>query len=256
MPRKIGTLWIGSHLPDFDRLCIASWRALGHEALVYAYDEVANLPPGAKLCDAEAILPRRVLFDDAPGLSSALRADVFRMAMVAVGAGVWMDSDVLLLRPAPEPEDVLIARERGGRLSNAVFWARRDFGIMDDVVEAFRARSTPPWSRTKLRWRRLRNRLSGRCDSLDDYPMHQWGRHALEHFARKHGFSARALPAEAFHHPLVYTDFPFESPDHAALRADPSVIGLHCFSRGRRRFPDRAPDSVASWALARYAEHM
>ncbi|MGF1659667.1 MAG: hypothetical protein ACFCUS_09560 [Rubrimonas sp.] len=253
MFQPIVTFWTGPRVSDLDRLCIASWRALGYEAVVYAYEEVSNLPSGVALRDAETILPRRFLFDDAPTLGPPTRANLFRLALLRAGAGIWLDTDVLLLRPLPQPPDILVSLERGGWLCNGILWARRDFPMMEAVLEAFASRSTPPWSITKVRWRRLRCRLLGTEFTLKDYPKHQWGRHALEYFVRKENVRDQVLSQAAFHHPLVYTDHPFKSPERELLLDNPDVLGVHTFAKGRKLFEQRTADSLVSWAMARYS---
>lgn len=225
--------------------------SLGHPVDLYAYAEIAGLPDGVRRCDAETILPRQLLFELAPEISHAMRADVFRMALLAAGAGVWLDTDMLLLRPIPPFRDVMVGRERGGHLCNAALGARPDLPMMQAVVDAFTRCATPRWGHPKLRWRRLLRALTGRPNSYADHPMHGWGRHALAHFVISGGLGSQVLEQNAFYHPLAYGDAAFRDQASASLEDDASVIGLHCFSRSRAMYADAAPDTLVDRARRR-----
>jgi hypothetical protein len=248
---RIFSFWIGDALGDYDRLCLASWRALGHPVTIYAYAALAGVPPGVDVADAAAIVPKETLFDRAPGISHAMRADVFRMAGIAAGCGVWCDTDVLLLRPLPQFRDVLVGRERGGHLCNAVLGARTDLPMMRAVVDAFVALRAPSWGRPKLLVRRALRRFRGAAADASDYPMHTWGRHALAHFVDGAALRDQALPQTAFYHPIAYGDAAFADPASAALEDDPAVIGLHCFSRARSLYARVEPASLVGRARTR-----
>ena len=62
MSEPIQSLWIGGGLSPMEQLSAASFLAQGHEYHLYSYGVVGNLPEGAILKSAEAILPRAAVF--------------------------------------------------------------------------------------------------------------------------------------------------------------------------------------------------
>ena len=46
------SLWIGDALSPYERLCIQSFLAQGHEFELLVYHPVTNVPPGCRLTDA------------------------------------------------------------------------------------------------------------------------------------------------------------------------------------------------------------
>src|ERR1700738_3319876 len=121
MRPDIVTFWHG----PLDRLrltCLRSQVAAGHKVTVYSFEPLGPLPDGVDNADAEAVLPH--------GFSEKLRppqpdgtwrdwtilqfSDFFRMRLMARHAGLWLDADVLLLKPVEIDETKpFFAWERG-----------------------------------------------------------------------------------------------------------------------------------------------
>ncbi|TDM89772.1 hypothetical protein CEE89_14685, partial [Lactobacillus crispatus] len=102
----IVTFWHGS-MDALRRTCLRSQLAAGHKVTVYSFDPVPGLPDGVGNAAAEAVLPY--------AFSERLRpaepdgswrdwtilqfSDFFRMRLMKQRAGLWLDADVLLLKP-------------------------------------------------------------------------------------------------------------------------------------------------------------
>lgn len=253
--RPIGTFWIGPRLPDFQRLCVASWVAQGHEVRFFSYEPVANLPPGIIERDAADVMDRALIVDDAPELRACTRANLFRLAMLQKGEGVWCDSDLLLLRPLPAFEDILIGEEKNGKLCNAVLWLPPDAPLLSEIITAFLARGMPPWTYGKPRWKRFWKTLLGQEFKMSDYPKHQWGRHPLEYYVKHAGVAAKVQPWARFYYPVIYDDYLYKANPFQHIVDDPAVAGLHVFHKPEALFRDADPESFMAWAKARYAAH-
>lgn len=94
-----------------ERLSVASFVANGHDVHVYAYDDLAELLPGAVVKDARAIIPRkRAVFRDSHGLFSGF-ADMFSYKLLLERGGWWVDLDTVCLRPFDLSEDFVFATE-------------------------------------------------------------------------------------------------------------------------------------------------
>jgi len=108
----IQSLWIGSALSPVERLSIASFLAHGHEYHLYAYGHVADLPPGAVLEDAAAILPEKAIFQYRKHPSYSAFSNFFRYKLLLEKGGWWVDTDVVCLKPFAFPEPYIFASER------------------------------------------------------------------------------------------------------------------------------------------------
>src|SRR5262252_4015889 len=135
------TFWHG----PLDRLrhtCLRSQVAAGHKVTVYSFGTVAGLPEGVARADAEAILPyafsERLRPPQPDGSwrdwTTLQFSDFFRMRLMAERAGLWLDADVLLLRPVEiDPAKPYFAWERRRQLGNSVLYLPPD----DPIVTAF-----------------------------------------------------------------------------------------------------------------------
>ena len=134
MQPEVVTFWHGR----LDRLrltCLRSQLAAGHKVTVYSFDPIAGLPEGVVNAEAEAILPHAFserLRPPQPDGSwrdwTTLQfSDFFRMRLMAERAGLWLDADVLLLKPVEiDPAKPLFAWERPRQLGNSVLYLPPD----------------------------------------------------------------------------------------------------------------------------------
>jgi hypothetical protein len=99
---KIQSFWMGERLTTMEQLCIQSFLKNGHEFDLYAYHHIANVPRGARLLDARTILPQSVSdrFRYNAHTPVAALADVFRYKLLLEHGGVWVDMDVVCLKPS------------------------------------------------------------------------------------------------------------------------------------------------------------
>lgn len=254
--KTIATFWVGPRLRDFDHLCIRSWLALGHPVKLFSYDPVANVPPGVEACDAARVMDRAILMEDAPELARKpfTQANLFRLAMLMKGEGVWCDSDLALIRPLPDFKDVLVGREQNGKLCNAILWFPPDHEAMPTIISAFMARGMPPWSYAKPRWKRFLRRLTLRAPSLHDYPKHQWGRHALEYYVRRDKLDDQVKGYKTFYYPVIYDDYLFKPNPFDHIVNDPEVCGLHCFWKRNESVRAAGPGSFVGWLKEQYSD--
>ena len=106
MRPDVVTFWHGP-LDRLRRTCLRSQVAAGHKVTVYSFEPLGQLPDGVGNAEAEAILPHAFAERLRPtGHDGAWRdwttlqfSDFFRMRLMAQNAGLWLDADVLLLKP-------------------------------------------------------------------------------------------------------------------------------------------------------------
>jgi hypothetical protein len=260
MRPDVVTFWHGP-LDALRLTCLRSQVAAGHKVTVYSFDPLPGLPDGVGNAEAEAILPH--------AFSERLRppqpdggwrdwtvlqfSDFFRMRLMAEGAGLWLDADVLLLKPV----EIDLARpyfawERPRQLGNSVLYLPSD----DAIVLAFESlreqeQLTPDWLALRHRLIFAIRRLRGGSSRLSDIRVAIYGPAALTALARRTGELHQALPKKSFYAVHAEPRLFFDPSDFSALIGDPGVIGLHVSPKGRGSQPP-IPGSLYAWAAQRF----
>ena len=256
----IVTFWRG----PLDRLrltCLRSQVAAGHKVTVYSFDPIPGLPDGVDHADAEAVLPRSFSEKLRPprpdgswrDWTTLQFSDFFRIRLMARGAGLWLDADVLLLKPIKiDPAKPFFARERGRQLGNSVLYLPTD----DPIVQAFEAlmeqeELTPDWLSLRHRVTFALRRMRGDCNRLSDIRVAIYGPAALTALAQRAGSSRDALPKKSFYAVHSEPKLFFEPADFSKYLSDPGIIGLHISPKGRGNTVP-VPGSLYAWAAERF----
>jgi hypothetical protein len=92
------TFWAAGKLTKIERICLGSLVKNGHNLIVWSYEDLQNLPAGATPGDAREILPESSFFA-LPNGSCAPFSDYFRYTVLNTAGGLWVDTDVIALRP-------------------------------------------------------------------------------------------------------------------------------------------------------------
>ena len=256
----IVTFWHGP-LDRLRQTCLKSQLAAGHKVIVYSFDAIPNLPDGVYHAAAEAILPHAFAAKLRPpqpdgswrDWTTLQFSDFFRMRLMGRGAGLWLDADVLLLKPVElDPAKPYFAWERPRQLGNSVLYLPSG----DPIVAAFEKlmqqdELRPEWLSLKHRLTLLARRLRGGSNRVPDLRVAIYGPAALTALANRTGSSRDALPKRSFY--AVHADAKhfFEPGDFSALIADPGVIGLHVSPKGRGNSVP-VPGSLYAWAVERF----
>jgi hypothetical protein len=260
MRPDVVTFWHGP-LDALRRLCLSSQVAAGHKVTVYSFDPLAGLPDGVGNAEAEAILPHAFserLRPPQPDGSwrdwTTLQfSDFFRIRLMAQRAGLWLDADVLLLKPIEiDPSKPYFAWERPRQLGNSVLYLPPD----DPIVAAFASlmqqdELTPDWLALRHRLTFSLRKLRGGSDRLADIRVAIFGPAALTALARRSGELRCALPKKSFYAVHAEPKLFFERSDFSALIGDPGIIGLHISPKGRGNTQPVA-GSLYAWATKRF----
>ena len=255
----IATFWHGP-LDALRRLCLRSQIAAGHRVTVYSFHAMPDLPAGVGNAEAEAILPHafseRLRPAEADGSWSDWTtlqfSDFFRMRLMREKAGVWLDADVLLLRPIEiDPAKPFFAWERGRRLGNSVLYLPPDHPIVIAFEKLIAQEElTPDWLSLGHRLTFAAHRLRG-SKRASDIRLALFGPAALTALAARSGALGHVLPQKSFYavhsHPKLF----FEPSDFSPLIGDPDITGLHLSPKGRAR-QKPIPGSFHAWAAERF----
>lgn len=254
------TFWHGP-LDRLRRTCLRSQLAAGHKVTVYSFDEVPGLPAGVGHAEAEAVLPRSFAERLRPSQpdgswrdwTTLQFSDFFRMRLMAQGAGLWLDADVLLLKPIEiDPAKPFFAWERPRQIGNSVLYLPPD----DPIVKAFeelmeQEELMPDWLSLRHRLTFALRRLRGGSNRLADIRVAIYGPAALTALASRSGSARQALPKKSFYAVHAEPKRFFEPSDFSALLGDPEILGLHISPKGRGNTLPVA-GSLYAWAADRF----
>jgi hypothetical protein len=257
---EIVTFWHGP-LDALRLTCLRSQVAAGHKVTVYSFEPIAGLPGGVGNAEAEAILPHA--FSEKlrpPQPDGSWRdwtilqfSDFFRMRLMARGTGLWLDADVLLLKPVEiDPAKPFFAWEGPRQLGNSVLYLPAG----DPIVTAFASlmqqdELTPDWLALRHRLTFALRRLRGGSNRLSDIRVAIFGPAALTALARRAGELHYALPRKSFYAVHAEPKRFFEPSDFSELIGDPEIIGFHISPKGRGNQRPLA-GSLYAWATERF----
>ena len=260
MRPDVVTFWHGP-LDALRRLCLRSQVAAGHKVTVYSFDPLAGLPDGVGNAEAEAVLPHAFSEKLRPpqpdgswrDWTTLQFSDFFRMRLMARHAGLWLDADVLLLKPVEiDPAKPFFAWERRRQLGNSVLY----LPPQDPIVAAFedlmeQEELEPDWLALRHRLIFMMRQLRRRSNRLSDIRIALYGPASLTALARRSGEHHHALPRKSFYAVHAQPGLFFEPSDFSALIGDPEVRGFHISPKGRGSQPPLA-GSLHAWATQRF----
>lgn len=255
----IQMFWHGPALSRLERLCMRSFVVHGHRVLLHVYDQPANVPDGVILSDASKILPRERLFKHAESGSFATFADGFRYRLLLEHGGLWVDTDVVCLKPFDFASPEIFGWQDERVINNAVLGLPRGHRLaqwMYDVCE--QPNRALPYDSLKMRRRKLmRQWLPGNSRSKTKWG--ETGPNGLTAAAQHLHCTGVALPFWHFY-PIHYTNW--HTVFDSSLRDNPGLIaashGLHLWNEMARRSPgfDKngrfPPDSLFEQLCERY----
>lgn len=209
--QKIFSYWHGPKLRRTDWVCIESWVRHGFDVTIYSHNPDLALPPGAKLGNADQILGISYLDKLQPLIkvettswqSVVSYADIFRVAGTYQSTGLWLDTDVFVIRPFSYDEtQPVLGWEGFKRIGASVIYlppncpmAKAYLKVLQDVEQV------PDWVEfRKAVWRPLRWRLQGRPYRPNDLGITIFGNYAFTRLGRKYYKSKDILPKHRFYH--------------------------------------------------------
>jgi hypothetical protein len=260
MRPDVVTFWHGP-LDSLRRTCLRSQVAAGHKVTVYSFEPIGQLPDGVGNAEAEAILPHSFSEKLRPAQPDGSWrdwtilqfSDFFRMRLMAHGAGLWLDADVLLVKPVEiDTTKPFFAWERPRQLGNSVLYLPANHPIVVAFEELMEQEElTPDWLALRHRLTFALRQLRGGSNRLSDIRIAIYGPASLTALARRTGELRHALPQKSFY--AVHADPKrfFERSDFSKLISDPDIIGLHVSPKGRGNQPP-VPGSLYAWAAEKF----
>ena len=234
---QVNSFWTGRPLGEIELMCLLSMQKQGHKVRIFSYGPIGQLPDGVELADANEILIKEKFLHHAKTGSPSLGADIFRFRLMLSKAGIWLDSDLLLMRPMPAVETPVFGWQDSAWINNAVLYLPPESAtlakLMDFTAEPY---PVPPFYHpNKQAFLRFRKAVG--------WPRHvttmRWGvfgPRALTWFAKLSGEAEQAAAREVFypvgsrsaHGPLI-------AGWDAEARFTEQTIGLHLWNEALRK---------------------
>ncbi len=208
----------------------------GHGVQLHVYEEPKRLPEGVTLRDAQAILPRQQVFTHAKSGSLAPFSDWFRYRLLHENGGLWVDADMLCLRPFDHENPLIFGWQDGQTINNAVLGLPRGHALAERMIERCESPNSPlpgdSWKTRRRKWRQRVLKLNA--------PAHTtWGDtgpQGLTRAVRELGYTTAATPFWHFY-PIHYTNWHCVFDD--SMQHNPALIegsyGLHLWNEMTRR---------------------
>jgi hypothetical protein len=127
----IQSLWIGDSLSVMEQLSIASFIQNDHPFHLYTYGPIDNVPQGAKIMDANAIIPKEQMEQHQ---SLAGFSDIFRYKLLYEKGNYWCDTDLICLKPFSSVNPYVFATEQHHH-KGLRFWMKKKKYIASCVIK-------------------------------------------------------------------------------------------------------------------------
>lgn len=214
---------------------------------LYAYGAIEGAPEGVEVRDAAEVLPASAIVRYDQG-SPALFSNRFRYELLAMGAGIWIDTDVYCLKPFDFAEPCLFGWQDEKLICTAIMRLPKDGELLGRLRELFEADEAPWWltgadraaaeaqvaETGTVRWQALGWGLTGP--------------HALTNIAREVGAVDAAQPCRVFY-PKRWeeADWVFDPASPLEAVAGPDTYGVHLWNKMIATARTPPPRRGASW---------
>ncbi|WP_048691577.1 glycosyltransferase [Catenovulum maritimum] len=244
----IKALWIGERLSLIEQVSLASFVKNGHKVELFTYGKVQNIPEGVIVRDANEILAENKIYKYKKKPSYAGFANWFRYLMLYKEGGVWIDTDVVCLKPFDFDTDLFFGKEQFDKVNCAVVGAKPGLEIFNFLAnQVENPNDFLPYDTTREKRRKLfRKYIEGNKRGNV-----KWGEtgpigftKALEHFGL---FEKHKLPMTAFY-PIHSTcwdnifDETFPTPEPYF----PDTYAIHLWNEMMRREDGFSKDATYS----------
>jgi len=139
------SLWIGTKLSPLEQLCINLFTSKGQQFELYCYEDIEGIPNNCTIKDANTIIKEESIVLSSNG-SPAAFSDWFRYEVLKKTGGIWVDTDVFLLRENPTSQPFLLADEGNGKVNGAILGIPSNHPCLDYcITECKKISENMPW---------------------------------------------------------------------------------------------------------------
>lgn len=235
---SVAALWIGGKLSYLEQVCLKSFLDHGHRTILYSYDQVANVPDGVEVIDANTVFPLDQYITHKKSGSPALHSDIFRYYLIANHDVIWIDADVLCMKPWEFDSKHVHGWEKKPRLvCGAVLGFPKDSEALNQLLDFCRDEyPIPPWLSPEEQDDLRDLHEKGTPQHVTELPWGVWGPAALTYFLKKTGEIEHTMVQNAFY-PISFKDRRKLLARKADLSAEinSDCYGVHLWNRRLKR---------------------
>lgn len=235
--------WMGRKLSVIEIASMLSIQRAGHQVTLFSYERPDGLPEGVTWRNAAEIVPRAD-FVFYKGTNPALGADHFRYRLQALGLGLWLDTDILLLKPVATRATDLYGWQDQLRINNAVLYLTPQSPVLKDLIDYTSNKyPVPPFVDAQVQRQLVMARLAGTPVHVSQMPWGVWGPFALTHFVKSNRGEQFACPPEVFY-PVHFSEphrLVLQGGEVERLITD-ATLGVHLWNNNLKKPPRSRPD--------------
>lgn len=245
----LATLWIGKELGQIELISAKSLIRHGDELIIYGYEKIDNIPNGVVFKDANEVFPCNKIIRHKKTGSPALHSDLFRYALIEKTGAIWVDLDILALKPFKFPSEWVFGYEQEGYINGAVLHFPKNSKTLKKLLEIKpETKGMPPNLQgfKKVKYA-LRNWMQGGL-SIDLWPWGSIGPSAITEYLYIYDEVKHALPRSAFYAVGLDEVEKFVKPGALSMADIPKdAWALHLWGKElrnvlREKYENRIPD--------------
>lgn len=236
-PPKVASFWVGKELGWLHSMCLASFVFHGHEVtLFYAgSDGAPAVPDGVRTAPAAEVWdPAAHGHGEAP---ASMVSDLFRLYLLKQTDMMWIDTDVLCLRPFPDTP-YHIGKEPSGTINGAVLRLPKQSKTLNALIEWFEdPEFVPHWMNAAQQAHVAAAPPGQRLLAAFKHMRPSIGPRALANTIRKMGEAKHLSPPEVYY-PVrgVFTDIFFNPSGGVTGSLSPDTLCVHLYASMIRKF--------------------
>lgn len=195
----LASFWVGDRLGPIEIASLRSFLRHGDRMTVYSPTPLEQLPDGVLWRDAGEIMSCDRIIRHRKTGSPALHSDLFRYQLMAKTGQIWVDLDVIALRPFDFGSDWVFGYETPDLVAMGILRLPRTSRTLQGLLSLKPDTVGFPPYLSGLRLAKYWLRTAGRGLPLERWPWGGTGPRALTHYLRQSGEIAHALPVSAFY---------------------------------------------------------
>lgn len=233
----IGMFWEGAPLSFVERLCLTSFRDVGHPVVLFSYSKVEGVPEGIQTASASDILPNpETMIRHERSGSPAPFSDKFRYHLLHKNDGmIWSDTDAYCLKPFTAKNGYFFGWEsnENRKIANGVMAVPAASPTLRELI-AFCADeySIPPWMRPVHAAQMRERAAAGDPLHVSQMQWGVWGPKAFSWFLKENDEIKHALDAHILY-PVPFSDRRayFRKAKETWDRVSDDTVSIHFYGR-------------------------
>lgn len=198
--KTIASLWIGDSLGLIEKASILSFLNHGHKFVLYTYGQVKGIPVNVEVKDANDIFPDNPILLHKKTRSPALHSDLFRYTLMDKTDYIWVDLDIIALKPFDFQSDWIVGFEANYSISGAVFRVPKTSHTIQALLKLEKdTKGIPPVLKGFQRFRYQLKSLAYGGLSIDRWPYAITGPGLITYYMKKFQEDKFALPPAVFY---------------------------------------------------------